>query len=210
LLPSARGTRDAVTESMPGPNDRYRIVVALDLSQYAEIVLEHAIDQAARHDAPDLHFVTVQERRDEPIDDLKTALGGLVYEGLSLFGTDAPEWRARLHVRTGRPEEEIADLAAEIGADLVIVGRFGQHRSRHRLGSIAQRVVESSLCPVLVVGLSEHAPAPANVCAGCAAVREASDGERWFCDAHAAPDRAGLATTFIPMVTSFTGGGPMW
>ena len=38
---------------------RYRIVVALDGSEYAEIVVEHALDQAARHDPVDLHLLTV-------------------------------------------------------------------------------------------------------------------------------------------------------
>ena len=38
---------------------RYRIVVGLDLSEYAEVVLEHALDQAARHELSELHFVTV-------------------------------------------------------------------------------------------------------------------------------------------------------
>jgi hypothetical protein len=41
---------------------RHCIVVALDLGDYAEIVLEHALDQAARHDVTDLHFVYVHER----------------------------------------------------------------------------------------------------------------------------------------------------
>jgi nucleotide-binding universal stress UspA family protein len=195
---------------MTPANDRYRIVVALDLSEYAEVVVEHAIDQAARHDAPDLHFLTVQEHRDEPLDDLKASLAEIVYDGLSLFGREDPDWRARMHVRSGHADEEIAELAAEIGADLVIVGRFGLHHSRHRLGSIAQRVVEISPCPVLVVGLTEHAITPAGVCAECARVRDESDGERWFCAAHSAPDRVGGATTFVPIATSFTGGGPMW
>ena len=39
----------------------FRLVVALDLSEYAEIVLEYALDQAARHSAPDIHFVHVIE-----------------------------------------------------------------------------------------------------------------------------------------------------
>ena len=190
--------------------DRYRIVVALDLSEYSEVVIEHAIDQAARHDAVDLHFLCVQERRGQSLDELKQRLAPLVFDALSLLGPDGPDWRARLHVRTGDAGEEIAGLAAEIEADLVVVGRFGTHRSARRLGSIASRVVETSPCPVLVVGLTEHAAASTDVCAECARVRDESDGERWFCDEHLAPDRADVATTFLPMQLDFTGGGPMW
>ena len=190
--------------------DRYRIVVALDLSEYSEVVIEHAIDQAARHDSADLHFLVVQERRGQSLDDLKQRLAPLVFDALSLLGTDGPDWRARLHVRTGDPGEEIAGLAAEVGADLVVIGRFGVHHSRKRLGTIASQVVETSPCPVLVVGLTEHAHAPIDVCPDCAQVRDDTDGERWFCDAHLAPDRVDAATTFVPMATTFTGGGPMW
>lgn len=192
---------------MTGPR-WYRIVVALDLSEYAEIVLEHALDQAARHGAPDLHFVTVQEARGAPLDELKSRLAALVYQGLALFPKDGPNWRARLHVRTGRADEQILELADEVNADLIVLGRFGVHRGA-RFGTIANRVASAAPCPTLVVGLGERAPA-AEGCADCVAVREESDGERWFCAAHSAPDRAGLATFRVPLATDFTGGGPMW
>ena len=188
---------------------RYRIVVALDLSEYAEIVLEHALDQAARHDAPDLHFLAVEEGRGKSLDDLKSRLAALVYQGLENYRGDKPDWRARLHARRGHPDEEITGLAAEIRADLVVVGRFGLHHRGRRLGAIAGRVIEAAPCPVLVVGLGEHAPEPIT-CAACAETRAETDGERWFCDQHSAPDRVGVATTFLPMSTDFTGGGPMW
>src|SRR5712671_1942946 len=41
---------------------RYRMVVGVDLTEYSEIVLEHALDQAARHSAPELHIIHVRER----------------------------------------------------------------------------------------------------------------------------------------------------
>jgi nucleotide-binding universal stress UspA family protein len=190
--------------------DRYRIVVALDLSEYAEVVLEHAIDQAARHEAVDLHFIVVQERAGESIDDLKSRLAPVVFEGLALLGEHGPDWRARLHVRTGRPDEEIAGLAAEIGADLVVVGRFGRHHGRGRLGSIAAKLVETSPCPVLVVGLTEHAIPAVDLCTDCAHVREESDGERWFCDAHSAPVKAVAIGTNDVATSGRSGAGPMW
>ena len=185
----------------------HRIVVALDLSEYAEIVLEHALDQAARHDAPDLHFVTVQAPHGAPVDELKARLAALVYQGLELFKGDAPNWRARLHVRIGDPAEALLELASEVNADLIVVGRFGLHRAPRRLGSVASRVVEGAPCPTLVVGLSEHVVPPKDACGDCVAIREESDGERWFCAAHHAPDRVGLS---ISVALNFTGGGPMW
>ncbi len=187
---------------------RYRIVVALDLSEYAEIVLEHALDQAARHDAPDLHFVTVVED-DGKVDlvDVKNRLAELVLDGLGNFGERAPDWHARLHVRAGEPDDEIIALANEVDADLIAMGRFGLHRPRKQLGSIAHRVLANAPCPVLAINHIDRAPEQPQ-CPQCVQVRADSDGERWFCDAHSAPDRVTLATTSLPSI--WTGGTLMW
>ncbi len=61
MQPRSRG-HDTCTEIDHGcsdptrPTHRYRSVTALDRSGSAEIVIEHAIDQAARHEDPDLHL----------------------------------------------------------------------------------------------------------------------------------------------------------
>src|SRR5512140_2657629 len=102
---------------------RFRMVVALDRSEYAEIVLEHALDQAARHDAPDLHILTVQEDDHTPADEIKGTLTHLVADELETFRRDRRDWRARLHVRRGKAADEICVLAGEVGADLIVVGR---------------------------------------------------------------------------------------
>ena len=56
------------------------------------------------------------------------------------------------HVLIGQPANTVADLAEEIGAELVIVtshGRTGFFRAA--LGSVAERVVRLCNCPVLVL-----------------------------------------------------------
>jgi nucleotide-binding universal stress UspA family protein len=184
----------------------FRIVVALDLSEYSEIVLEYALDQAARHSAPDIHFVHVvdDERHAE------AAKRRLEEAALSSLDTvRGPTWRARLHVRTGKPHVEIIALAAEVDAHLIVCGRFGVHRSWRNRGSVARRVLEHAHCPVLAVNLVDR-PVQLAQCADCVAVRAASDGERWFCDAHSAPDResAMMSTSFTSLPR--TGGGPLW
>lgn len=57
-----------------------------------------------------------------------------------------------LHVRSGRPYEEICRLARELDADLIVTSTHGWTGLSHLLmGSTAERVVRYSPCPVLVV-----------------------------------------------------------
>lgn len=185
---------------------RFRIVVALDLTEYSSIVLEHALDLASRYEAPDLHVVTVVDSEDR-IEKAKRELAEQVM--FALDGYNCSDWRARLHVRVGRPHEEITNLAAELRANLVVLGRFGLHHKRRRLGSTASRVLDASECPTFVVGLVDDAPEAQEQCPDCVRVRAESDGEVWFCATHTAPDRVSIATTLLPS-TPLTGGGPMW
>jgi nucleotide-binding universal stress UspA family protein len=189
--------------------EHYRVVVALDLSEYAEIVLEHALDQAARHPSPDLHFVHVIEHDgDELADAAQEVLGKLVLQGLETFGRQGHDWHARLHIRGGKPHEEIVALAAEVDADLVVVGRFGATRRLGTLGSVAHRVIENAPCATLTVTLVDR-EIEVPQCPDCVKVRKDSDGERWFCAQHRAPDRVTLATTFLPS-TTWLGTPTMW
>jgi nucleotide-binding universal stress UspA family protein len=188
----------------------FRIVVALDLSEYAEIVLEYALDQAARHSTPDLHFLTVvHDDKDQTVEDAKTKLARIVLEGLENV-SQRTDWRARLHVRAGRAHEEIVALAGEIDAHLVVIGRFGVRRGLRRLGSVAHRVIENAHCPVLAVNLVVREIESQPQCPDCVRVRAETEGERWFCDAHVAPDHVTLATTRLPPSTSSPLGGPLW
>ncbi len=93
------------------------------------------------------------------------------------------DWHTRLHVRRGRPDEQIIELTEEVNADLLVLGRYG-HAARGKLGSTADRILAEAECPVLLVsGVRDHS-ASDQQCPDCVAVRAESEGERWFCDAH--------------------------
>lgn len=63
---------------------------------------------------------------------------------------------ARSVLRVGVPHEEIARLAAEEKAEMLIVGTHGRSGlDRFLLGSVAERVVRSAPCPVLTVRPAE-------------------------------------------------------
>jgi nucleotide-binding universal stress UspA family protein len=52
----------------------------------------------------------------------------------------------------GRPFEQIVHLAKELNMDLIVMGTYGlRGADRFLIGSVAEKVIEYSPCPVLVV-----------------------------------------------------------
>ena len=127
------------------------MVIGVDLSEYADIVIEHALDQAARHVAPDLHFLIVKESRKLSSEELQQRLADRVVPMLETFNQHGTEWRARLHVRAGKPDEQIAGLAADLRADMIVIGSFGLHHGGHSLRTLPSRVLRDAPCATLVV-----------------------------------------------------------
>ena len=160
-----------------GRTRRYRIVVGVDLTEYSHIVIEHALDQAAHHRSPELHFVHVKEGRRHDVNTLGEYLSAAVYPSLQVFNEYGKDWRARLHIRKGRPDEQITMLAADILADMIVIGDFGLHRK-----GMPKRILTHAICPTLVVGMPKLLDA--TQCGECSALREDSEGTRWFCDDH--------------------------
>lgn len=185
---------------------RFRIVVGVDLSEYSEIVIEHALDQAARHHSPELHFLHVKESRKRSAEELKQRLASAVYPPLQTFNQYGTEWRARLHVRSGRPDEQIGALAADVRGELIVIGQFGVHNPKETYKNLPNRVLRAAPCPTLVVGMPPEADT-SPICGACAVVREDSEGDRWFCDVHSDFDRVEHTVT---ATTVWTGGSLMW
>jgi nucleotide-binding universal stress UspA family protein len=56
------------------------------------------------------------------------------------------------HLRLGRADEEIVDVAQSIGAGLIVMGSRGHGRIRRALmGSVSDSVVRHAHCPVTIV-----------------------------------------------------------
>lgn len=65
---------------------------------------------------------------------------------------EAARWHARRLLRIGTPYVEIVRLAKDQGMDLIVVGTHGRGALSHLiLGSVAEKVVRNSSCPVLTV-----------------------------------------------------------
>lgn len=193
-------------------NRPFRVVVGVDGSELSDAVIERALDAANRHDSAELHFIRVVDisptlfhrGHQGQIDAAHGQLCALVSEKLGDFGFDQRDgYRARVHATAGKAAEEILQLAADVEADLIVIGRHGHAgKQRKKFGTVPQRVVQEARCPVLVEQPPEYA-AQEPACEACVAARRDSDGERWFCATHSAEPRwkstTVITSAFIPV-----------
>lgn len=163
-----------------------RILTALDRSEYAEIVLEHALDEAVQRDARDLHFVTVVPDPQD-FEAARVWLDTAVRDGLDTFGLSGVD--PTLHVLVGSPGGAIAAHTHSLAADLLVIGRFD-------VPSSADAVIDVVDCPTLVVGIDGTVLEPQ--CPACVEVRRTSEGERLFCPEHSG-DRVPDLAMRVPM-----------
>jgi Universal stress protein family len=98
--------------------------------------------------------------------------------------------RVVAHFRRGSPAQNVAQLAADLDADLVIVGSHG-HRGIERffLGSVAERISRLAHCPVMIVRpkgheAAGHVPEIEPACPDCLLARQASAGGQLWCARH--------------------------
>ena len=173
----------------------YTVVAAVDTSDFADLVLQHALERAAERESADVHVLGVIEltrrprardhRHDTELEELEQRRRARVEQALETLDPQGPgSLRVRVHARLGAPHEQILELAAECRADLVVVGRHGA--GGKRTGSVPALVLADARCPVWVLSPVDYGD-PAEVeeaCADCAAARRDSSGERWFCDQH--------------------------
>lgn len=152
--------------------DTRQIVVAYDFSPEADVALERAIEIACR--APDhvLHFLTaIDPHRGvgleanevvtyEYAEQIAKTLGDRLAEIFAVRSPDRPI-QYFVHSRIGDPVEEILDLAADFGADLIVVGSHGRTGiKRLLLGSVSEAVVRRAGCPVIVARKKRYKDVP--------------------------------------------------
>jgi nucleotide-binding universal stress UspA family protein len=63
--------------------------------------------------------------------------------------------RIETHARFGNPAEVLCDLAAELDADLIVVGNKGMQGGRRFLGSVPNSVSHHAHCSVLLVDTTD-------------------------------------------------------
>jgi nucleotide-binding universal stress UspA family protein len=134
-----------------------RIVCAVDFSDASRAALEHAAELARRFHA-ELVLVHVSTGpvteaapplplTDEEEAELQRRLEAWERDAEQIAGRDV-----RTVLASGAPAPEIARVAAEVRADLVVTGTHGRSGlERAVLGSVAVEVVRSAPCATLVV-----------------------------------------------------------
>ena len=137
-----------------------RILVATDGSREAELALTTAADLAKSTDS-ELHVLHVGEvplvyhperhaYQAEYEEHEKEAQQLLEAQVDRIEGASASE--AQAHLRMGRADVEIVELAQSIDAGLIVMGSRGQGRLRRALvGSVSESVVRHAHCPVTIV-----------------------------------------------------------
>lgn len=133
-----------------------RILVAMDSSDNSEAAARWAADEviATGADIVAVHALGLLER----IGSLRVPSQ---HNRTQITWTFEHTWTAPLRrhgtepryvIRDGPPAQVILDVAAEVGADLIVVGSRGaDRRAQLPLGSTSTQVVRHSTCPVVVI-----------------------------------------------------------
>lgn len=142
------------------------ILVALDLTDESQQVLDKAREQATLHKAQ-LSLIHVVR----PIEQVYGGFGAIGLPGdfsgqmagferealkqaqtqLAAIAAPAGVPSERIHVQVGHAASEIQQTAEEIGADLIVLGTHGRHGLGLLLGSTANAVLHGVTVDVLAI-----------------------------------------------------------
>ena len=134
-----------------------KILLAIDGSGEAQLAATTAVDLAKSTDS-ELRVVHVGEfvptilaaTEEEPVQ-LEREAQKLLDEQLRRI-EQAGGTVKEAHLRLGRADEEILELAQEMGTGLIVMGSRGHGRIRRALlGSVSDSVVRHAHCPVTIV-----------------------------------------------------------
>lgn len=142
----------------------FRVIVGIDFSTAGDSAIARGVSIANTHPMGEVHLVSVAEP--EPLGlpmppDAAARLQEMATYAASRLeksGEIVQLRRIVTHLLTGSPAREIVRLAAQIDADVVVVGTHGRRGiERLLLGSVAEEVLRTAGCTVLVERPKKHA-----------------------------------------------------
>lgn len=169
----------------------FSVVVGVELTQASGYALEQAERIARRIAGSQLHAVHVVPK--DPGDARRRELLALLrlYVSEKVSAIDHTEGQmVGVHLRVGVPQTEVAAVAADVHAELILVGtHLPPHLKTAFVGSVSERLMRIARCPVLVVGppprREEHIePEIEPTCPDCLSQRFETRGEDWWCVQH--------------------------
>ncbi|HWA76193.1 MAG TPA: universal stress protein [Polyangiaceae bacterium] len=215
----------------------YVIVVGVDYSNTGELALTRAFELATERQNAEVHIVHVLQTLGAlmPLEFGASVGGpdptmmGQASEQLRKYADQRLQEfkqspfasgktklfeRAISHLRLDAPAHELAQLASDLDADLLVVGTHGRRgATRLLVGSVAEGVVRLAPCQVLVVRnkfVDQTVPKIEPPCPRCVEARLESRGAEMWCADHRERhgrrhtyhqvDRVGAETNF-PLVT---------
>jgi nucleotide-binding universal stress UspA family protein len=133
-------------DGSPSSKKAARYALKLAFCEQCEVVAVHVVDEEAAAD-----FALYADRPVEVIIEHMRRTGEGYIEDVRKMGAEEGV-AVRGEVRVGVPHRALLALAAEAGADLIVMGTVGRKGPRRVLiGSVTERVIEQSPVPVLVV-----------------------------------------------------------
>jgi nucleotide-binding universal stress UspA family protein len=194
---------------MPNSSSPYVIVVAVDYSEAGDLAFERALELASEKSSAEvhvLHVLTVYQSGSSTdpttiswsgslptLAEAAVTLKSYIEKATIAFRANHPGanlgfFRLRAHQRADVPSEQVAQLAADVEADLVVVGTHGRRGfERILLGSVAEATVRLAPCQVLVVRPKAPPPAVPVIeppCPRCVEARKATSGREFWCEQH--------------------------
>ena len=140
-----------------------RILVPTDFSPTSEIAFRYALDMAGREGAS-IHLLHVVEDANLTalyaeaacieLPSLREELTGEAQKRLDVLAAAcaAAKVTATTQVLVGRASSTITEEADSRGSDLIVMGTHGRGGFAHlMIGSVAERVLRTAQCPVLIV-----------------------------------------------------------
>jgi nucleotide-binding universal stress UspA family protein len=136
-----------------------KILVPTDFSEHSSLALDYAIELAERLDA-EVHVLHVYEIPFLSVPDAPWVITSDVVQSIEAASRTALERLIKKHghakvkpiLRSGDARSQIEVAAAEVAADLIVMGTHGRRGIAHALlGSVAEYVMRSSTIPVLTV-----------------------------------------------------------
>ena len=118
----------------------------------ASLHVVHVMEDLLAHAwAAEVYVSSMPQLRDEIEKESRQRLGALLTDG------ERKAFRAETALLAGNPFLEIIRYAKAHGIDLIVMGTHGRGPIAHMLlGSVAEKVVRKSPCPVLTVRDSQH------------------------------------------------------